>query len=347
MAYAINTMIYFFRKIRYKLSQNNNFFKYLKYAIGEIILVVLGILIALQINNWNEKRRNDILFQESMEQVYNGLRTDIDYYQGILKGLEFQIETIDHILDNADSIDRYERPYALHDVVYDFIQINTETEYFSERLIYNPDDREQRSLAKRLADYLLRVNNFTSDIDIDFNTLLVDKGLPRYDFYQQGLDSTYYSEEQMEIASELVRDEFIRNKLKSIKFRTGVDIGSIKNFETEAKSIMTTIRLMYPNVRILFDNVGIIGTALEGWDDVAISTPLAQTEHMIFERELFLKEGEAKFRVNDSWIKNWGGDTFPEGIAIHDGKNIQVDKSGKYLIRLDLNSNRYSFKKID
>ena len=49
-------MIKFFRKIRYNLMGKNNTGKYLKYAIGEIVLVVIGILIALSINNWNEKR---------------------------------------------------------------------------------------------------------------------------------------------------------------------------------------------------------------------------------------------------------------------------------------------------
>ena len=145
----------------------------------------------------------------------------------------------------------------------------------------------------------------------------------------------------------MIQDEYIRNKLKSIKFRTLVDLGGIRNFQTEAKSIMAKIRLLYPDVRTIFENVGIIGTALEGWDDVAVSTQMVEIEHSIFERELFLKKGEAKFRSNDSWIKNWGGDTFPEGEAIHDGNNIQVDESGKYLIRLDLNSNTYSFKRID
>lgn len=46
-------MIKFFQKIRQKLLSENKFSKYLIYAIGEIILVVIGILIALQINNWN------------------------------------------------------------------------------------------------------------------------------------------------------------------------------------------------------------------------------------------------------------------------------------------------------
>ena len=50
-------MIPFFRKIRKKMADDNQFFKYSRYAIGEITLVVVGILIALYINNWNEERK--------------------------------------------------------------------------------------------------------------------------------------------------------------------------------------------------------------------------------------------------------------------------------------------------
>jgi len=50
-------MINFFRKIRYDFIEKNKTGKYLKYAIGEIALVVIGILIALQINIWNENRK--------------------------------------------------------------------------------------------------------------------------------------------------------------------------------------------------------------------------------------------------------------------------------------------------
>jgi len=52
-------MIPFFRKIRKKMADDNRPLKYMRYAIGEIVLVVIGILIALQINNWNEERKND------------------------------------------------------------------------------------------------------------------------------------------------------------------------------------------------------------------------------------------------------------------------------------------------
>lgn len=50
-------MLRFFRRIRQSLLQENKFSKYLLYALGEILLVVIGILIALQINNWNEEQK--------------------------------------------------------------------------------------------------------------------------------------------------------------------------------------------------------------------------------------------------------------------------------------------------
>lgn len=50
-------MIKYFKKIRYELMEKNKIRNYISYALGEIILVVIGILIALNINNWNEERQ--------------------------------------------------------------------------------------------------------------------------------------------------------------------------------------------------------------------------------------------------------------------------------------------------
>ena len=55
------SMLKFFRRIRRKLLEEASLKKYILYAVGEIFLVVIGILIALQINNWNEKLKNAVL----------------------------------------------------------------------------------------------------------------------------------------------------------------------------------------------------------------------------------------------------------------------------------------------
>ncbi len=65
-------MIKFFRKIRQRLLSENKFSRYLIYAIGEIILVVIGILIALQINNWNEQRK----IQDNQEKYLINLKRE-------------------------------------------------------------------------------------------------------------------------------------------------------------------------------------------------------------------------------------------------------------------------------
>ena len=69
-------MIKFFRKIRYDLMSENKTGKYLKYAIGEIVLVVIGILIALQINNWNENRKTKAQIKKSLVELRNDLSQD-------------------------------------------------------------------------------------------------------------------------------------------------------------------------------------------------------------------------------------------------------------------------------
>jgi hypothetical protein len=53
-------MISFFRKIRQKLLQQNQVTRYFIYALGEILLVTIGILIALQLNSWKEELTNRV-----------------------------------------------------------------------------------------------------------------------------------------------------------------------------------------------------------------------------------------------------------------------------------------------
>ena len=69
-------MLTFFRRIRKGLLDGGATSKYLLYAIGEIALVVIGILIALQINNWNENRKVHQELNSSLEKMYKDLRLD-------------------------------------------------------------------------------------------------------------------------------------------------------------------------------------------------------------------------------------------------------------------------------
>lgn len=69
-------MLHFFRRLRKRFLSQNQTARYLKYAIGEIVLVVIGILIALQINNWNEEKKQFAYEGKILKEIYRGLQTD-------------------------------------------------------------------------------------------------------------------------------------------------------------------------------------------------------------------------------------------------------------------------------
>ena len=100
-------MIKFFRIIRQKLLSENKFNKYLVYAIGEIVLVVIGILIALQINNWNENRKKNAQEQFILERLkvditkdLNDISTELGYIKSNNKELTY---CVDVMLGNTES----------------------------------------------------------------------------------------------------------------------------------------------------------------------------------------------------------------------------------------------------
>ena len=90
-------MIKFFRRIRQQLLSENKFSKYLFYAIGEIILVVIGILLALQINNWNEEKKERVQEQKYLIEINNLIKTGkfnevFDLEQELKNKLKYEYE---------------------------------------------------------------------------------------------------------------------------------------------------------------------------------------------------------------------------------------------------------------
>ena len=100
-------MIKFFRKIRQNLLTENKFSKYLLYAIGEIILVVIGILIALNINNWNENQKQLKLEKEILGEVKIGLESDYKNISTVIKDHLNFINSQNIIIDWIESKKEY------------------------------------------------------------------------------------------------------------------------------------------------------------------------------------------------------------------------------------------------
>ncbi|HAT67785.1 MAG TPA: hypothetical protein DCS66_24830 [Flavobacteriaceae bacterium] len=99
-------MIKFFRKIRQKLLSENKFNKYLLYAMGEIILVVIGILIALQINNWNELKSERVIENTYMKNLLEDLEDDLVIYDKFQDSNQEVYMLIDSIIPGLKSENR-------------------------------------------------------------------------------------------------------------------------------------------------------------------------------------------------------------------------------------------------
>ncbi len=93
-------MIKFFRHIRKRLLTENKPLKYARYAIGEILLVVIGILIALSINNWNEGRKDNLKEQAILNQLQ-------EEYTANLKQLEAKMQMRSTVVKSGLSVLKY------------------------------------------------------------------------------------------------------------------------------------------------------------------------------------------------------------------------------------------------
>ena len=162
-------MINFFRKIRQNLLSEGKTGKYLKYAIGEIILVVIGILIALSINNWNTERINNNRVKQYVKSLVQDLENDIKMINASQFQAKKSFQRIDSLksyilstdLANLSNTDLY---VLTHDIMYRPYEWNRSTfdEMKNSEILHN---FKNDSLKKKLMAY----ESFSYHLDEDFD----------------------------------------------------------------------------------------------------------------------------------------------------------------------------------
>ena len=73
-------MLQLLKNYRNQIVKDGRIMKYILYALGEIVLVVIGILIAVRIDNWNETRKKEEAFHEIMEAIAKDINADIEQF---------------------------------------------------------------------------------------------------------------------------------------------------------------------------------------------------------------------------------------------------------------------------
>jgi hypothetical protein len=146
-------MIKFFRKIRQKLLVENRFNKYLLYAIGEIVLVVIGILIALQINIWNQEKNNDKKVVRILSQVQKDLLNDIQEAQYISDWYEKNDKMLNEFLKGTKDKDYFKEN------AFEFFKIGRQTYSFSQsKQAFNRLNDQLDILPQKFDDVLNKLN---------------------------------------------------------------------------------------------------------------------------------------------------------------------------------------------
>ncbi len=107
-------MFRLFRGIRQKLINDAKFGKYMLYATGEVLILILGILIAFQVNNWDEKRQNEITEIEMLKAIKGGLEIDLINFEGDKVVHQQQIVSSQIILNHLENDLAYHDSLAVH-----------------------------------------------------------------------------------------------------------------------------------------------------------------------------------------------------------------------------------------
>lgn len=120
-------MLKIFRNIRQRLIKEHKFKNYILYAIGEVLLVMIGILLALQVNNWNEKRKVKIQFNNTLQTISNDLASDTLVATNIIKFYENSQKNSKRIINREITKDNFRECPSCGSLITIYLPYNIQT----------------------------------------------------------------------------------------------------------------------------------------------------------------------------------------------------------------------------
>jgi hypothetical protein len=207
--------------------EKNKTGKYLKYAIGEIVLVVIGILIALQLNNLNENKKNNVFEKEILSQIQENLKSDRLVLKKIETNFGKAITSSDKIL-NAEVSQKTEDSISIWlGTVIQFDRFQPLTNAY-EVVKSNGLDRISNKqlrflLGRYYDDEAFRMIKSTNDIEIAFN----DHWLPI--LFEETVEFEFKKSVELKDYSVLLKPSKERNILKLHRDNYSSGINTIKS----------------------------------------------------------------------------------------------------------------------
>lgn len=173
-------MIHLFRNIRRNLLEKNNLTKYFLYAIGEILIVMIGILIAIQINNWNEYRKISITEIKILNEMKVNLKTDLADVRWNIDFLNKNKKANRIVLKSLNTPDNYSDTLNLYyaNISYSLPIFTNNTSAFENLKSIGFNIIKNDSLRKRITELYSNKYNYLVKLEDlyynDFNTNILD-----------------------------------------------------------------------------------------------------------------------------------------------------------------------------
>jgi hypothetical protein len=346
-------------------------------TLGEVAMIGAGVLIALFLDDWNERRKATEAFEQTLARVYTDVKKDWYYLDQDHASLRQQIAIISQLLENPDTVpddtlviqlyylDLPKRVYIPSPAA---LAVREQLQW----LMVNADDPTQLRVVEHLTDYVafswapaaVRTGLILDEDRPLLSPLLQEAGIrspsPTWsgsslnEFRQAPWREWDPAPTDTEIAAArgLLASERMRSILEELRARKAKMTGTKFNEGEIALSALRRIQGEYPGLRLQFDNLGIVGAAVTPGED----TEAAWMRTIPFERlpdheqrwqlDIDLHEGLLKFRTRESWEENWGGTDFPEGRVRWYGDAIEVPVAGRYRVTVDLKEDWYRFERL-
>jgi hypothetical protein len=195
-------MLNFFRRIRKKLADDNKPLKYMRYAIGEIVLVVIGILIALQVNNWNEDQKEKKIQIGYLKRMHADIQKDTTYLRQKIQTAQNEQESYYYFIHSMYDVQSTKEDFKklISSVEWDAFELILQDDTFTEistsgKLDLISDDQLKESIIDYYRNYAIADRHMTEMIHTQMN-LEGSKGLLVFtllsNLYLRGITKTFY-----------------------------------------------------------------------------------------------------------------------------------------------------------
>jgi hypothetical protein len=260
-------MIKFFRKIRQNLLMENKTGKYFKYAIGEIILVVIGILIALSINNWNENRKSRNLESEYYCRLLEDSNQDVTRIEQYLEETKSRLHNCNKLLSLLQKGET-SKNIIINEYLYSAARLaaifRPNTSAFDDlKSSGNLNLIRDINIKNEMNEYYVFLEEYIKVVERNSNEALdtflkqesyVDAGWTELELINKVIDTTLVNKSELN-KEKNISDIIVKKYTSDILFHIGINARNIQRYQTMSKEIIRMNLLLQQKCSLINEEI--------------------------------------------------------------------------------------------